>query len=466
MNLHVYLQLPLKSMQITLSRAVLACLALGTLVGTQAWGQPPVPEPLSLAQAQSLALANNSRLRETRATVALAQADHTQTLGVFLPRITLSETAIYTNAPLNAFGFKLQQEDVAAEDFNPALLNDPGDVQNFLTQAEVQLPLINVNGWAYRHAAGQGRTAKLYELQYAEANVRYYVAEAYYGIQLVTSSRGVLTAAQNALRAALKYVADNVEAGYAQKADELAVRVRLSEVETELLRLNDQEAYYSDLLNLLLGTAAETRWTLTDSLAAMSPTVLPDSSFDLSQRADHKAYEQALMARTAAYKAAQAGILPNLNAFGQYGLYDRTPFGASGQNYLVGVQLKWDVFSGLTRKADVDRKAAERAVTQAAYDTHRDQTQAEWNQAWRNLSITSQELTRAELAESQAREAYRIRSDRYAQGLEKTFDLLSAESTLAAQSLRQRRARYAWFLAHEKLFLLGQPAILSSPLSK
>lgn len=428
------------------------------LLGLSAVAQQPLGGSLSLADARAQAQAHNPTLKQQQAAVALAQADKDQTLGVFLPRLSVSETAVYTNAPLNAFGFKLQQERVAAADFDPNLLNDPGDVQNYLTQAELQVPLVNVNGWRYREAANQGLTARQYQLQYAQATVNYYVAEVYYGIQVVRSSRQVLQQAQATLAAALKYVADNVEAGYAQRSDELAVRVRASEVEAELLRLDDREAYYWDQLNRLLGAPKGTAWSLTDSLALAPAPGLPTPEFDLSQRADHQAYTLALRARTTAYQASQTGALPSLNAFGQYSLYDTNPFGASGQNYLVGVQLKWDLFTGFTRKSDLARKAAEYDATQAEYDAYQTQAQAEWAQAWRSLAIEQQELARAELADAQAREAYRIRSDRFQQGLEKTFDLLAAETTQAEQALRLRQARYNYYLAHEKLALLGTPA--------
>jgi outer membrane protein TolC len=51
-----------------------------------------------------------------------AKAKFDQTNAVFLPQVNLSYTALVTNNPLNAFGFKLQQQSVAPADFNPQLL--------------------------------------------------------------------------------------------------------------------------------------------------------------------------------------------------------------------------------------------------------------------------------------------------------------------------------------------------------
>ena len=70
-----------------------------------------------------------------------------------MPNINVSNTSTFTNNPLNAFGFKLLQESVSVPDFNPDLLNDPGQVENFNTRIELLQPLINIDGWKERKAA-------------------------------------------------------------------------------------------------------------------------------------------------------------------------------------------------------------------------------------------------------------------------------------------------------------------------
>lgn len=438
----------------------LAATAFLLLAGLTAFGQQ---QPLSLQDAIARAHTDNPELRAQRAMIDKANADVTESMGVFLPRLSVSETGIYTNSPLNAFGFKLQQEVVTAFDFDPNLLNNPGDQQNYLTQAELQLPLVNIHGWQQRKAAMEGLEAQRNREAFATENITYYVEQVYFGIQLVAESRLVLLQAKTATEAALKYVSDNVEAGYAQRSDELSVQVRLSQIESELLKMDDMEAFYQDQLNRLLGAPRGTLWALTDSLQTVTDPTLPNPEFDLTQRADFQAYQNGLSARNYLYDASRGTALPTLNAFGQYGLYDRKPFGASGQNYMVGVQLKWDLFTGFSRKAAVDRTNAELRGTQAQYDAYEAEKQAEWQQAWRNLNIQQQEIERARLAVSQAREAYRILRDRFQQGLEKTFDLLAAEATLSEQELRLANAQYQHYMAQAKLRMLGTPATTQTP---
>ena len=76
-----------------------------------------------------------------------------QTNAVFLPLVNLSYTAFTTNNPLNAFGFKLQQQSITQTDFDPRLLNNPSATQNFMAKAEVNQPLINMDMHAKPHTS-------------------------------------------------------------------------------------------------------------------------------------------------------------------------------------------------------------------------------------------------------------------------------------------------------------------------
>jgi outer membrane protein TolC len=46
------------------------------------------------------------------------------------------------------------------------------------------------------------------------------------------------------------------------------------------------------------------------------------------------------------YRAAQMQFLPTLNAFGSYELHDTSIFGTGAESYMVGAQLKWNLFKG------------------------------------------------------------------------------------------------------------------------
>ena len=91
---------------------------------------------LALDDALEAALKNNKEVIMAGLDQEIAAAGFRQTNGLFLPQINVSYTALSTNNPLNAFGFKLQQQSIAQTDFNPEVLNSPTATQNFMTKAE------------------------------------------------------------------------------------------------------------------------------------------------------------------------------------------------------------------------------------------------------------------------------------------------------------------------------------------
>ena len=110
---------------------------------------------LSISKAEVLAKVkeNNNSLKMSQQEVLAAKGDFNQTHAVLLPNISVSHTAMATTNPLMAFGFKLNQQILTEGDFNPDLLNDPSQIEDFATRIEVQQPLINLDGIYQRKAA-------------------------------------------------------------------------------------------------------------------------------------------------------------------------------------------------------------------------------------------------------------------------------------------------------------------------
>ena len=95
----------------------------------------------------------NLQLKISNQSFESARSDYRQSNALFLPSITASNTALTTTNPLMAFGSKLNQEILTASDFNPALLNDPSQTQNYATKIEVLQPILNADGLYERKAA-------------------------------------------------------------------------------------------------------------------------------------------------------------------------------------------------------------------------------------------------------------------------------------------------------------------------
>jgi hypothetical protein len=100
---------------------------------------------LSLQKAIETAIADNNSFQTAKIDEAIMGERLNQSNVAFLPQANFSYTSLFTNNPLNAFGFKLQQSIVKQEDFNPALLNHPSGVSDFSAKIDVLQPLLNMD---------------------------------------------------------------------------------------------------------------------------------------------------------------------------------------------------------------------------------------------------------------------------------------------------------------------------------
>ncbi|NNK28095.1 MAG: TolC family protein, partial [Flavobacteriaceae bacterium] len=295
-----------------------------------------------------------------------ARADYRQTNAVFLPNITASHTGIATTNPLMAFGSKLNQEILTQNDFNPALLNDPSQIENFATKLEVQQPLINLDGIYQRKAAKSKMDAMALKQERTNDYLKLEVEKAYMQLQLAYKGVDVL---EKALRTALenKKLADNsFKQGYLQRADVLNVEVRVTEVQNQLQTAKSNVLNASNFLSFLMNDDAYKVYTPTDSLFVSSFEVKDKTISE--NRSDIKAMQLASNAYESISKSDKMAFLPRLNAFGSYELYDGQIFQANATGYTFGAQLSWDILQGSKRFGKAQKSKSEFEKSKLEYE--------------------------------------------------------------------------------------------------
>ena len=148
--------------------------------------------PISKQDVLSRVTDNNQSIKISQQEFNAAKADYRQTNAVFLPNITASHTAMATTNPLMAFGSKLNQEILTQKDFNPALLNDPSQIENYATKLEIQQPLINLDGIYQRKAAKSKMEAMSLKTERTQDYLVFEVDKAYMQLQLAYKAVDVL----------------------------------------------------------------------------------------------------------------------------------------------------------------------------------------------------------------------------------------------------------------------------------
>tara|TARA_R110002050_G_scaffold75315_2_gene161532 strand:+ start:3969 stop:5282 length:1314 start_codon:yes stop_codon:yes gene_type:complete len=382
-----------------------------------------------------------AKVKESNNTIKMAQqdalsakGDYNQTNAILLPNISVSHTAIATTNPLMAFGSKLNQEILTAADFNPDLLNDPRQIEDYATRIEVQQPLFNFDGIFQRKAAKAKWNATELQSGRTEDYLALEVEKAYMQLQLAYKTVTVL---QKAQETALenKRIADNsYKQGYLQKSDVLAVEVRVTEIDNQLQYAKSNILNASNYLSVLMNSDENEILKPSDSLSIVNFTSNTTESLS-ENRKDILAMNSATEAYRQMHKADQMAFLPRLNAFGTYELHDDEIFQGQAQGYLFGAELKWNLFEGSKRFGKSQKSKAEYDKSKLQLEQYMSESQLELNKAKRGLEDAKNKLKLTKLALEQSGESLRIRTNRFKQGLEKTSDLLLSETQFSQKQL-------------------------------
>ena len=377
---------------------------------------------------------SNNTIKMAHQDVLSAKGDFNQTNAILFPNISVSHTAIATTNPLMAFGSKLNQEILTAADFNPDLLNNPRQIEDYATRVEVQQPLLNLDGIFQRKAAKAKLTATELQSGRTEDYLALEVGKAYMQLQLAYKTVTVL---QKAQETALenKRIADNsYKQGYLQKSDVLAVEVRVTEIDNQLQYAKSNILNASNYLSVLMNSDENEILKPTDSLSIENYTSNTTESLS-ENRKDILAMNSATEAYRQMHKADQMAFLPRLNAFGTYELHDDEIFQGQAQGYLFGAELKWNLFEGSKRFGKSQKSKAEYDKSKLQLEQYKSQSQLELNKAKRGLEDAKNKLKLTKLALEQSGESLRIRTNRFKQGLEKTTDLLMSETQFSQKQL-------------------------------
>jgi outer membrane protein TolC len=412
---------------------------------------------LSLEEALQRVRTESFSVRTAEAEQRAARARKQQSMAVFLPRVTAAEEAATTTDPLNAFGFKLRQEAVTQADFAPGTLNDPERTDNFTTRIQVEQPLLNLDGFFERRAASRAVRAARERTERTREVMAFQVKKAYFGLILAGEQLDVIDAALAAARKNARQAENLFQEGLITRADVLAARVRVLDLESRRTEAASRRSTAADQLRFLLGIDTPVPIHATDALTQEAP---PQDTLTAAaanrRRSDMQALRHRADAARQQVRARWTAFVPRLNARGTYAWNDDTAFGTDAAGYTVGASLTWSLFDGFRQigrahQAEADLRRAEIALERQSLEN-----EVEITEAQRDLAATRERIRQTEAAVEQAEESLRIRSDRYAEGLERTSDLLQAEATLAERRLARLQALYRHNVTLYRLELLTE----------
>lgn len=383
---------------------------------------------------------NNLQLKIASAEVNSAEADLLMSRAMNLPNIKASYTGISTNNPLMAFGSKLNQERVTMEDFNPANLNNPKNIFNFATKLEVQQPIYNKDA-VYMKKAGE---VKVEVLKLKQERTREYLKfelnKAYMQLQMAYKNVEVLEGARATVLANKKVIDNYFKNGMIQKSDVLDMNVRVAEIDSQIRFANSNVQNASDYLFYLLDESPENKVMKPAETLQYQEDLLTADPVLSTERKDLQAFRKSLESYDYLVKSSEAKFLPRLNAFGSFELYDNKPYQFNANGYLVGVELSWNIFDGMKAKSEIAKYKADLAKSETEVAQYQKQSALELTKAFRQVADADLKVKLSKQAWEQTAEAYRIRKNRYEQGLEKASDVLNAETLMSKKELEYHQS--------------------------
>ena len=404
---------------------------------------------ISKTELEQKILDNNLQVKMAQKEAELADAELLGTRAMYLPNINASYTISNTNNPLYAFGSKLNQERITMMDFNPDNLNSPKSISNFATKLEIQQPIINMDA-VYQKKAGQIESEVLkIKTERTKEYVQFELKKAYMTLQMAYKMVETLENARTTTLANKKVIDNYYKNGIIQKSEVLYMDVRLKEIENQIQFAKSNVKNASDYLYFLLDENYQNKVLKpTESLEYQENMVENNPTLNINRK-DLQAYQKSLEAYDLMIKSSKAKFLPKLNAFGSFEMYDNKIAQFDANGYLAGIQLSWNVFDGLKAKSEQEKYKAELSKAQTEIQQYQKQSELELNKTSRLVQDAENKVNLTKLAWEQSKEAYRIRKNRYDQGLEKSADLLTSETQMSQKELENDQAIYEYNTALE-----------------
>jgi len=416
---------------------------------------PSEAASLTLKAAITAALEHNKLLGADRYRVEAANSGVDEASGHLLPRIDASYTATRSDSPLTVFASRLLQQRITAADMNPATLNNASAVNNYQPKVTFSMPLYQGGAlWAGRKKAAQEAAATRQQHRWLQQQIIFQTIRTY---MQTLNAKAQLRAAEKALTASNRHLA-NVKAmqkrGILIASDVMDAEVHRLQSTVAVNQSRNALAHARDLLAHLTGLSAESVANLAPA-PALSPPEQEESQLierALAQRPDLLAVSSALASAKAEIDKAQAAFLPHLSVQA-IREWNSSSLAVRHGNTTVAAVVNVNLLAGGADRAAINRADADAARLSLELADRQQQTAIDVRQALRQLHEAKIRQEAETQALRQASESLRIITLRHTQGLEKTAELLDAQSRADHARAAAIQAKYDVGVATAALLL-------------
>ena len=414
------------------------------------WGQISKACALTLPEAISRALSKNPALLESSLSGAIMHARKIQAMGAWLPAMSVSESAISTTNPLNAFGLLLNEGVVQSGQLsNVNSLNNPSATQAFGFAAIVSETVFQGGKryFAYQASTKGEQEARL-EVKRAREKLISDVTKAYFDVVSSERKLRVIERERVAVRSSLSRASQSYRDGGIDKTMYDEARLKSRSIELSCFRAHKAVDVAKMKLARLMGfpsgdipeALSKERFSLPPGGVKWARSLIDRystarfqtlSTQALSHRPDYQASVLGVQGGSSLLSAARSGFWPALSAQGIFNEYAEGINTWGKQDYTVMGMLSWSILNGLSDKEQSERSHAR--LRQALYSRQDLKSKIVYEVAKSRSDARVLEST-LEFDEQKVgirSEEKQVEEDRVSQGIDPPVMLLDADVRLA-----------------------------------
>ena len=297
------------------------------------------------------------------------------------------------------------------------------------------------------------------ELEAARADLGLEITRAFWSLVTARETVAVLDEALRAVDRHLTDVRNREAVGLVPPSDALSAEAQRAHEEVRLIDArNAADAVSADLARLV-GLAPGTPVEIDASLTPAPVPAEPDPALveeARQARPDRDMLARRIDAAAAAREAASAGSRPQLLAGGGFdynnpNMRHLPPRAEWRTSWDLGVTLAWTLWDAGRTGAQVAEAAAHERAARAQLQEFDTVLDVDVRQRRRDLAASLAAVTAAETGVRAAREAHRVVTDRYRQGVATSTEVLDAQVALVVAELDRTRAVAGTRLAEARL---------------
>ncbi len=403
-------------------------------------------ESLTLERALQIAEEENLQINKKELYVLEKKLDVDIVNSMNFGTLDLVQDYVRSNHPGVVFGMKASLREVSFNDFGfdefltkwgagasaadilatvPKNLNEPDSIGMFETYLEYKLPIFTggmISG--YKDAAK--KIAEIADVDYQKEKqyIKSEVTKVFFDITLLNDFRTKLNIISDNIDQLLYNVEEFKKEGYAKNTDVLEVRARKLGIVRNLSQIDNNILLSYEYLSFLLNQRVKNIVNVSESNTQEVKEHEVDESFDVMMA------KKGVEASEINVDIKTAGFFPQVGAMYRTGdaarKYDNT-FDMH-DNFTLGVEMRWNLFSGLKDLSEYEKARVQRLKAQNDYEMAKSGTRLSMEKALTDIKKLESEVEYRE-AELELKEAiYESYKERYDEKLVSINDLLIKHS--------------------------------------